>query len=88
MTGVKEAVTPVGNPEIERLTAPVNPYSGVMVMMDVPLLPGLIPRLVGEGVRTKVGAWTARVTVVVTLRLPEVPVIVRGVVEPGACWPP
>ena len=28
--GEKEAVTPVGNPEIERLMGPTNPYSEVI----------------------------------------------------------
>ena len=34
-----EAVTPVGKPVTERLTLPVNPYSGVTVIVEVPELP-------------------------------------------------
>jgi hypothetical protein len=31
--GLKDAVTPLGKPDAERLTLPVNPFSGVMVTM-------------------------------------------------------
>ena len=53
--GEKEAVTPVGNPEIARLTFPVNPYSGVTVTVALVVPPGLIVRLLGADVRVKVG---------------------------------
>jgi hypothetical protein len=39
LAGLKEAVTPVGNPEADRLTLPVNPFCGVIVTLLVPLVP-------------------------------------------------
>jgi len=33
---LKEAVTPVGRPEIDRLTAELKPFADVMVMVEVP----------------------------------------------------
>jgi hypothetical protein len=35
----KVAVTPLGRPDRERFTAPVNPYCGVTVTVDVAELP-------------------------------------------------
>ena len=40
----QDAVTPLGNPDTARLTFPLNPYWGVTVMVEVPELPGMIPR--------------------------------------------
>ena len=37
--GLKPAVTPLGRPEAERVTLPLNPFTGVMVMVLVPLAP-------------------------------------------------
>jgi hypothetical protein len=37
--GVKDAVTPVGRPDTERLTLPVNPYSGLTEILDVLVVP-------------------------------------------------
>ena len=39
LVGLKEAVTPVGNPDADRLTLPVNPFCGVIVTVLVPLVP-------------------------------------------------
>ena len=39
LAGLKEAVTPVGNPDADRLTLPVNPFCGVIVTVLVPLVP-------------------------------------------------
>ena len=33
LAGLNDAVTPLGRPEAERLTAPLNPLSGVTVMV-------------------------------------------------------
>jgi hypothetical protein len=33
--GLKDAVTPLGNPEAARVTVPVNPFAPVTVMVDV-----------------------------------------------------
>ena len=37
--GLNDAVTPFGNPEATSVTLPVNPFTGVMVMVLVPLAP-------------------------------------------------
>jgi hypothetical protein len=37
--GEKVAATPLGRPDSERFTAPVNPYCGVTVTVDVAELP-------------------------------------------------
>ena len=41
---------------LARLTAPVNPFSGVMVIVDVPADPALRVTLVGVAVMVKSGA--------------------------------
>ena len=48
LIGLKEAVTPEGSPLAARLTAPVKPFSGLTVMVLVPLAPAAIVRLPGE----------------------------------------
>jgi hypothetical protein len=37
--GLKEAVTPLGNPDADKLTLPLKPFSGVTVMVLEPLNP-------------------------------------------------
>ena len=37
--GLKEAVTPLGRPEADRLTLPLKPFCGVTVIVLVPLVP-------------------------------------------------
>ena len=54
--GLKDAVTPVGKPDAERVTLPENPFSGVMVMVLVPLLPWVMVTLLGEAESEKFGA--------------------------------
>jgi len=39
LAGLNDAVTPPGRPEAERLTAPLKPFCGVMVIAVPPLLP-------------------------------------------------
>jgi hypothetical protein len=53
--GLKLAVTPLGKPDAERVTLPVKPFVGVMLIVLVPLLPCVIVRLLGEGDRLKLG---------------------------------
>jgi hypothetical protein len=77
--GLKDAVTPLGRPEADKLTLPVNPFWGVTVIMLVPLVPCAIVILLGEAERTKFAGATAvtvRETVVVFDKLPDAPVIV------------
>jgi hypothetical protein len=67
LVGLKEAVTPVGRPEADKLTLPLKPFCGAMVTALVPLAPCAIVTLLGEAERVKfaVGtAFTVRETVV------------------------
>lgn len=77
------AVVPLPMPEAERVTLPVKPPEGVMVIVLVPWDPRVMLRLVGEAVRAKLadaGAFTVSEIVVVSVMLPETPVIVTTVV--------
>jgi len=79
--GLKLAVTPVGWPLADKLTAESNPPETVLVIFEVPELPLETLIDVGEAERAKLattGAVTVRVTVVVCIRLPLVPVMVIG----------
>jgi hypothetical protein len=77
--GLNDAVTPLGNPLAVNDTLPANPPTSATVMLPVPLSPCATERDVGEGVSVKLGV-TEGLTVsaidVVTVVLPEVPVIV------------
>jgi hypothetical protein len=77
--GLKDAVTPLGRLDAEKLTLPAKPFWGATVMVLEPLDPWAMLRLLGDAERLKSGeavALTVSETVVVWLRLPEVPVIV------------
>ena len=77
--GEKPAVTPVGNPEAESVVAELKPFWLATVMVLVPVLPWLIDSVEGDAVTVKFGvpaAFTVSETVVVAVRLPDVPVIV------------
>ena len=68
LAGLNDAVTPLGNPEADRLTLLLKPFDGFTVMVDVPLLPCARVRLDGEDDRLKFAcatALTVRLTVVV-----------------------
>ena len=82
------AVTPEGKPEAESITLPANPLAGVMVIVLVPpAAPCVIVTLPGEEDKVKFGvavAFTVNETVVVCVRLPEVPVIVTVTVPVAA----
>ncbi len=73
------AVTPVGKPAIEKLTAAVKPFCGVTVIVLAPLAPSVMLRLAGDAAMLKPGvgaAPTVSDTLAVLLRFPDVPVIV------------
>lgn len=53
------AVTPAGKPEADRVTLPVNPPEGVMVMVLLPLLPCVTLSEVGEADSEKFGLEAA-----------------------------
>jgi hypothetical protein len=76
---LKDAVTPVGKPVADKVTVLVKPFSGETVMVLVPLAPCAIVKLFGEAERVKFGGGTALTvseTVVVFVKLPEIPVMV------------
>jgi hypothetical protein len=81
VTGLVEnvAVTPVGRPVALSVVAELKPSVLVMVIVLVPLAPWVTVREAGEAAMVKFGvavALTVRASVVVVVRLPEVPVIV------------
>jgi hypothetical protein len=51
LVGLNDAVTPLGNPEADKLTLPVKPFWGVIVMVLVPVAPCVMVRLLGEAER-------------------------------------
>ena len=83
--GLKEAVTPLGRPEAERVGLHANPFCGVMVTVLVPLEPCVMARLLGDAEIEKlpeellhpdVPPFTVRLIVVLCVKLPDVPVTV------------
>jgi len=54
--GLKEAVTPLGRPEADKLTLPLKPFCGLTVIVLVPLAPCSMLRLLGDAEREKLGA--------------------------------
>jgi len=55
LLGLKDAVTPLGNPEAEKVTFPVKPFFAVTVIVLVPLVPCVMARLPKEEEREKFG---------------------------------
>ena len=79
LPGLKDAVTPLGRPEADKLTLPLKPFIGLTVMVLVPVPPWVTDTLVGEAESEKFGtaaAFTVSVMVVVWVKLPDVPVMV------------
>jgi len=79
-----KAVTPDGRPDAVSVAPPVKPLTGVRVIVLVPPAPPcVIVTLVGEADKLKFGitaAFTVNETVVVCVRVPEIPVIVTAAV--------
>ena len=46
--GLNEAVTPAGRPEADKFTLLLKPFSGLMVIVLVPLVPCEIVKLTGD----------------------------------------
>jgi hypothetical protein len=55
LLGLKDAVTPRGRPDTDRLTFPAKLFSGVTVIVLVPLAPCVIVTLLGEAESEKFG---------------------------------
>jgi hypothetical protein len=76
-SGLNDAVTPLGKLEADKVTLLLNPFDGVIVIVLVPCVPRAMVRLRGEADKLKFGAAvTVRLTDVVCVRLPDVPVTV------------
>jgi len=75
---LKAAVTPVGRPEAASVTLPENPFTGTIVtVLLLPAAPRVTVKVVGDVERLKLCAnVTVRLTVVVCVRLPDLPVTV------------
>ena len=87
LLGLNDAVTPLGNPDAERLTLPAKPFCGVTVMVLVPLPPCVIVRLFGDAEIVKLATGTGltvREIVAVFDRLPDMPVIATVTVPAAA----
>ena len=84
--GLKDAVTPVGNPDAAKDTLPVNGLMSVTEIVSVPLEPATTDNAVADGLSVKppVGEVTVSAIVVVAVRVPEVPVIVTVEVPAAA----
>src|SRR6266478_6479063 len=77
LVGLNEAVTPLGRPEVDKLTLLLKPFCGLTVMLLVPVVPCAIVMLFGDAEREKFGgAFTVRETVALLVKLPDVPVTV------------
>ncbi len=77
--GLNDAVTPLPMPEADKVTLPVKPFEGVIVIVVVPFADRSIVKLVGDAERVKLpaaGAVTVKLTVVVCVMPPPVPVTV------------
>lgn len=71
--GLKEAVTPLGNPDALRVTLPENPPRSVTVIVLVPLLPCVMVRLLGESDSVKLAddEGASRLIIPVVFGLPH-----------------
>jgi hypothetical protein len=75
--GLNEAVTPLGRPDAAKLTLALNPFAGVMLTVLLPLVPCTTLNVLGAAASVKLGAGViVRLRVVVSVRIPDVPVIV------------
>jgi hypothetical protein len=55
LVGLKDAVTPLGRPDTDKLRFPVKPFSGVTVIVEEALAPCVIVKLLGEAESEKLG---------------------------------
>jgi hypothetical protein len=85
--GTKLTVTPVGWPVADSVTAELNPYKAVVVIVEVPLVPCPTETEAGDAESEKVGARTTSETATVCVTPPPIPVTVIGYV-PGATVEP
>lgn len=75
----KVAVTPVGKPEATSVTLPLKLFTSVTVIVSVAVLPGVTDSVLDDGAMVKLpvdAALTVNAIVVVSVSVPEVPVMV------------
>jgi hypothetical protein len=87
LAGLKDAVTPLGRPDADNATLPVNPFCGAIVTVLVPAAPCVTVTLEGAAERVKfctAAAFTVSASVAVFVRVPDVPVIVTVTVPVAA----
>jgi hypothetical protein len=80
---LNDGVTPLGNPDADKVTLPLKPFCGVTVIVLVPAVPCVIVKLLGDAERLKFGTRTGLTVseiVVAFDKLPEVPVMVTETV--------
>ena len=51
LVGLKDAVTPLGRPDADKLTLPLKPFCGVVVIVLEPLAPCITVKMLGEADR-------------------------------------
>ena len=77
--GLKPTVTPVGAPVADSPTVALNPFIVVVVTVEVPFVPWAALTAFGDAEMVKsAGVVTVRLTVVLWLLPPPVPVMVMG----------
>lgn len=75
LVGLRAQVRPVaGETVVARVTVPVNPFTEVTVIVEVPVAPALTVTDVGLAVTVK--SWTVTVTVAVRVKPALVPLTV------------
>ena len=65
LAGLKDAVTPAGNPDTARFTAPLKPCCVLMVMVLTPLPPAAIESVDADEARLNAGAFDAPVRLLI-----------------------
>jgi hypothetical protein len=78
VAGLNVAVTLLGSPLTAKLTLPLKPFRPLTLRVLAPLPPRGMVRLAGAAASVKLGTTTTRLTVVLLVRVPDVPVIVTG----------
>lgn len=53
--GLNDAVTPLGRPDADKPTLPLNPFCSVTVIVLVPIVPCVMVKLFGDAERLKFG---------------------------------
>jgi hypothetical protein len=85
LVGLNDAVTPLGRPEATKLTLPLKPFCGVIVIVLAPLAPCVTAKLLGDAESVKFGgAATVSERVAALDRLPDIPVTVTVAVPVAA----